>query len=325
MKRSKTIALRIVHGETVSSASTTSTAGATSARGEKRGRPVQTASPSGSSSTSAFARVRIVRPASTPGEQHPAPAVARAPVLDRGGERAEQQRGEQRLGHHGGADHDQRDVDRGEPHRGQRDPAAPQLRRHHADQRHDQRADDDAEDARGADPVVLARALERPRPCRRRRAARGRRGPERGRAPARGRVAVAARDRLRGVVVVARVVDHHVVRGDRDVADPQRQREREDQPDGGGEGGGLLHERVEGTDELRIEGKPGGVRRGRNRGGCAELTRNSSRPTPHTRPKSPPRPEPPTPSPAAVDVRSAPAANAPQYAVVRARCRGRAL
>ena len=66
MKRSKTTALRIVHGETVSSASTTSTAGAASARGEKRGRIVQTASPSGSSSTSAFARVRIVRPPSTP-------------------------------------------------------------------------------------------------------------------------------------------------------------------------------------------------------------------------------------------------------------------
>jgi hypothetical protein len=66
MKRSNTTALRIVHGEIVSSARTTSSAGAASARTDQRGRTVHTASPSGSSSTSAFARVRHVRPASTP-------------------------------------------------------------------------------------------------------------------------------------------------------------------------------------------------------------------------------------------------------------------
>jgi hypothetical protein len=80
--------------------------------------------------------------------------MGRAPVLDRRGERAEQQRREQRLGHHRAADEDQRDVHRGEPQRGERDPAPPQLRRHEADQPDDQRRDEDPEDAPGDDPVV---------------------------------------------------------------------------------------------------------------------------------------------------------------------------
>jgi hypothetical protein len=65
-KASRTTALRIVHGLTVTSATATSAAGGPSARSDRRGRPSQTATASGASSTSPFARVRIASPAKTP-------------------------------------------------------------------------------------------------------------------------------------------------------------------------------------------------------------------------------------------------------------------
>ena len=64
-KWSSSIALRIVHGATVSAAASTSTTG-------RRLGPRQTATASGNSRMIAFARPRIASPISTPGEQRPA-------------------------------------------------------------------------------------------------------------------------------------------------------------------------------------------------------------------------------------------------------------
>ena len=147
--------LLIVHGETVTSASATSTAGPASERGESRGRVVQTASASGSRRTIAFARVRIVRPPRKPASQHPAPAVDGAPVLERRGERA--QEAAARTGaptslscRPGSAGCRPRRA----PHRDEPHPATPQLHGYDPDQGDDQRPDHEAEDAGDEDPVV---------------------------------------------------------------------------------------------------------------------------------------------------------------------------